>query len=58
MDLDLSHFSDYEDALAQYVCPSCHVGSLEPHPEAREWVKCVFCGYSAQTDIPDPRALH
>lgn len=50
--------SEYEDALAKYVCPHCHVGTFEPHPELREWVKCKFCGYSSQTDVSDPRALH
>lgn len=50
--------SDYEEALAQYICPECHVGTFEPHPTQRCWVKCVFCGFSAKSNISDPRILH
>lgn len=50
--------TEYEEALAQYICPKCHVGTFEPHPEMRCWVKCEFCGFSAETDIPDPRIVH
>lgn len=37
-----------ENYLKEHICPICHIGILEPHPETIKWNKCPICGYSAK----------
>jgi hypothetical protein len=32
--------------LARRICSSCRGALLYPHPELKDWLKCVLCGYS------------
>jgi ssDNA-binding Zn-finger/Zn-ribbon topoisomerase 1 len=40
----------YEDYLKKHICPECHAGILEPHPEETKnfagYVKCPICSFT------------
>jgi ssDNA-binding Zn-finger/Zn-ribbon topoisomerase 1 len=41
-----------EEFLKDHLCPNCHVGILESHPEEKlmvaDFYKCPICGFTRQ----------
>jgi hypothetical protein len=45
--------SSLEEYLRNHICNNCHVSLMYEHPENKDYLKCVFCGFCKKREKSD-----